>query len=576
MADRIGQQLGNYRLLSLLGRGGFAEVYLGEHVYLKTRAAVKLLQTRLSGSEDMEGFLKEAQTVASLSHPNIVRILDFGVDGETPFLVMDYAPNGTLRQRHRRGEPVPLPTVTQYVKQVAEALQYAHDEKLVHRDVKPENMLVGRRNEVLLSDFGIALVAQSSRYQSTQDVVGTVAYMSPEQIQGKPRPASDQYSLGVAVYEWLSGVRPFSGSFTELCTQHMFATVPSLREKIPTLSSEVEQVINTALTKDPKQRFGSVQAFANALQQASLSASSPASLAPTALSQEAQPGQSQVQVEHLQPQEQKALQTPQSLIAPQPITTPPPQSITAPPIPPTQYAAPPGVNPYPYPEYAPYQMQMVSQSAVFPAYGKKENGWTLGKWQLLAMGVGTLIYFLLEFALDKLLLVGYNGLLFNPIGNLLYLPSLYDFVAGLILLVPLFCGARFGPWVGLVVALVGSLPADLFAFGGGVLAGYYWTEYLFWPLLGFLPGIAFVIAKSQTRAKSQVLIGFGVLMGFIALLSNSLLLAAVLSAVSGGGGGLNYLQSFTALFLSTIGDLFILAVALVLSERIVNSNRKRT
>src|SRR5437660_5304196 len=108
-------------------------------------------------------------------------------------------------------------------------------------------MLVGERNEVLLSDFGIALVVQSSGHQSTQEVIGTVAYMSPEQIQGKPRPSSDQYSLAIVVYEWLCGDRPFHGSLTELCTQHMFASPPPLREKIPMMRPAVEQVVMTAL-----------------------------------------------------------------------------------------------------------------------------------------------------------------------------------------------------------------------------------------------------------------------------------------------------------------------------------------
>lgn len=269
MADRIGQRLGNYRLTSLLGQGGFAEVYLGEHVYLETPAAIKVLHNRLTGSEDLTTFLDEARMVAHLSHEHIVRVLDFGVGSETPFLTMDYAPGGTLRQRHKRGERVPVATIAQYVEQVADALQYAHDEKVIHRDIKPENMLVGPRQKILLSDFGIALIAQSSRYQSTQEVIGTAAYMAPEQIQGKPRPASDQYSLGIVVYEWLCGARPFSGSFTELCTQHLFAPVPPLREKVPTLSPEVEQVVTTALAKDPKERFGSVQAFATALEAAS-------------------------------------------------------------------------------------------------------------------------------------------------------------------------------------------------------------------------------------------------------------------------------------------------------------------
>jgi len=268
MLSRVGQQLGNYRLVRLLGSGGFAQVYLGEHVLLHTQAAIKVLQTQIAAS-DRDNFLTEAQTIAHLEHPHIVRVLDFDVAEGIPFLVMSYAPNGTLRQRHPKGTQLPLPTIITYVKQLANALQYAHDEKLIHRDVKPENMLVGRRNEVLLSDFGIALIAQSSRFQSTQDVIGTVAYMAPEQIQGKPRPASDQYSLAIVVYEWLCGDRPFSGSFTELCTQHMYATPAPLHEKVPTIPPGVEYVVLTALAKDPRQRFASVQVFATAFEQAS-------------------------------------------------------------------------------------------------------------------------------------------------------------------------------------------------------------------------------------------------------------------------------------------------------------------
>ncbi|HEY5002369.1 MAG TPA: protein kinase [Ktedonobacteraceae bacterium] len=270
--DRIGQQLGNYTITQLLGQGGFADVYLGEHIYLKSQAAVKVLQARLSGADDMDSFLKEAQTIARLFHPHIIRIMDFGVAAETPYLVMDYAPKGTLRQKHPRGTPVPLTTVVSYVKQIADALQYAHDEvRLIHRDIKPENMLIGRRDEIVLSDFGIALVAQSSRYQGTQDVIGTVAYMAPEQIQGKPRAASDQYSLAVVVYEWLTGDRPFHGSFTEMCTQHIFAPPPPLREKAPSLPHHIDLVVMQALAKDPQQRFENIQAFANALEQVSLS-----------------------------------------------------------------------------------------------------------------------------------------------------------------------------------------------------------------------------------------------------------------------------------------------------------------
>ena len=266
MTDRSGEQLGNYRIIRLLGKGGFAEVYLGEHIFLKTQVAIKVLRTQLMSS-DMEDFLREARTIARLRHANIVRVLEFGIEDKTPFLAMDYAPNGTLRQLHPKGSILSIATIVPYARQVASALQHAHDEKLIHRDIKPENMLLGGQNEVLLSDFGIAMVAESSRYQSTQEVVGTVAYMAPEQVQGMPRPASDQYSLAIVVYEWLSGTRPFQGSFTELCTQHLYASPQPLRERVPTIAPEVERAVSKALAKDPHQRFSSIQAFANALEE---------------------------------------------------------------------------------------------------------------------------------------------------------------------------------------------------------------------------------------------------------------------------------------------------------------------
>src|SRR6266536_2957316 len=276
MADRVGEQLGNYRLVRLLGQGGFAEVYLGEHIYLGTAAAIKVLYAKLA-SDDFEHFRKEARTIARLVHPHIVRVLDYGIEGTTPFLVVDYAPNGTLRTRHPKGVPVPLPTVVSYVTQIAEALQYAHDQKVIHRDGKPENVLFGRRNEVLLSDFGIALVAMTTNYRSTQgmqDMAGTIAYMAPEQIQAQAETASDQYSLAVVTYELLSGARPFQGAFTEVAVKHTLVPPPSLREKLPMISADVEAVEMKALAKDPKQRFVDVQTFAAALEEASRNASS--------------------------------------------------------------------------------------------------------------------------------------------------------------------------------------------------------------------------------------------------------------------------------------------------------------
>ncbi|HZR38913.1 MAG TPA: serine/threonine-protein kinase, partial [Ktedonobacteraceae bacterium] len=270
MQDRSAQQLGNYRLLHLLGSGGFADVYLAEHVYLKTQVAVKVLHTRLL-ERDAQKFLNEARTVAHLQHPHIVRVLEYGVQDTHAFLVMDYAPHGTLRERYPEGMPQPLATVLPVVKQMSSALQYAHDQQLIHRDVKPENMLVGRDQVIWLSDFGLAIVARSTLTQSRQEAFGTIAYMAPEQIRGRPRPASDQYALAAVVYEWLCGSPPFDGdSAITLAFQHISEPPPSPRSRVGTISSAIEAILLRALAKDPHARFASIQEFAQALEDASL------------------------------------------------------------------------------------------------------------------------------------------------------------------------------------------------------------------------------------------------------------------------------------------------------------------
>ncbi len=261
MVDRINQQMGNYRLLRLLGRGGFAEVYLGEHLRLNEMVAIKVLHTELQ-EDDIKNFQREAQTVATLKHPHIIRVRDFDIRNGVPFLVMDYASNGSLKQRHKNNVPLPLSVITSYIEQVAGALQYAHERKIIHRDVKPDNMLIDENDQIMLSDFGIAAMAHNTSSQRMEFVMGTIAYMAPEQIRGFPRSASDQYALGIITYEWLCGQKPFRGSFTEIAAQHTSAPPPSLRQRLPTLSMEVEQVIIKALAKDPGERFNTIEEFA--------------------------------------------------------------------------------------------------------------------------------------------------------------------------------------------------------------------------------------------------------------------------------------------------------------------------
>jgi WD40 repeat protein len=270
MADRVGQQLGNYRLVRLLGRGGFAEVYLGQHVHLASKqAAIKILQLF---DVDARKFQEEAETTEKLVHPHIVRLLDFDIEQGTPFLVLDYAPGGSLRTRHPKGSMVSLARVGEYLKEIAPALQYAHDQHILHRDMKPDNLLIGRQGDLLLSDFGIAVITQTGRTSISfaYGIGGTPYYMAPETYQGRPEKASDQYALAVVVYEWLCGSVPFSeGNFIQVGYQHAHEPVPPLCSKNPTIPAAIETVVLKALSKEPKDRFGSVQAFANALEQAS-------------------------------------------------------------------------------------------------------------------------------------------------------------------------------------------------------------------------------------------------------------------------------------------------------------------
>jgi hypothetical protein len=301
--------------------------------------------------------------------------------------------------------------------------------------------------------------------------------MSPEQIQGKPRPASDQYSLGVIVYEWLSGDRPFRGSFTELCTQHMFAPPPPLREKISGIAPDVEHVVMTALAKEPKQRFGSIQAFANALEQASQSVSPQANIAtvqPTNMPP-AQPERSPL------PPLARPVEIQQV-----PLTDNTPY--TPSPLPPTAYAPPPV-----YPRLE----QNAPQGPGFPPSQpgsiqnrQKMSAWGINKRQLIAIVLGTVTYAIIEYLLDELI----SASLFNPIGNLPYLPSPGNVLYGISIIIPLFLGAEFGVWAGVISILAGSLLGDAFA---AIISATFWYIYLSLAISGFFSGLTLLRPNSK-------------------------------------------------------------------------------
>ncbi len=259
MSDRTGEQFGLYRLVRFIEAGSFGEVYEGKHPR-RGQVALKLLKMRLDES-GLRHFLNDVRAVL-LHHPQIIEIVDFGVQGKTPYLAMPYLSNGSMRARHPRGARLPLHIVVNYVQQIASALQYAHDEGIIHRDVKPENVLLGPGGQLVLTDFGIAVVFDQSRTHQTVDFAGTPDYASPEQFLTRPGPASDQYALGTMAYEWLIGDVPFHAeNWMALGMKKVQQPAP----RLPSVPVVVEQVVLRALATDPKCRFSSVRAFAEAL-----------------------------------------------------------------------------------------------------------------------------------------------------------------------------------------------------------------------------------------------------------------------------------------------------------------------
>jgi eukaryotic-like serine/threonine-protein kinase len=263
MMNLVGQEVDHYKLLRLLGQGSSAHVYLGEHKHHHSYAAVKISSTMTRWK--MRGN-NEVSILSHVTHPHIVRMHKHGTEDNVQFLVMDLATQGTLLDL--LAQNVPISKVTTYVKQIASALQHLHVRHIIHRDIKPTNILIESSGNVILADFELA-----TDYRNCQSTVATPAYAAPEQIQGQPCPASDQYALGVIVYQWLCGELPFRGTLAEMADKHRNVPPPSLRYKSPMLPYAVEQVLLTALSKDPKSRFADIQTFAEALQQTCLSSS---------------------------------------------------------------------------------------------------------------------------------------------------------------------------------------------------------------------------------------------------------------------------------------------------------------
>ncbi|HEY7416380.1 MAG TPA: protein kinase [Ktedonobacteraceae bacterium] len=264
----IGQVFGAYRLTTLLGRGAYTEVYLGEHTRIQRQAVLKLLTLPLP-PWGWTAFQQTCTQSSKLVHPGIVPLLDFDQQDGTVFLVQEYLPTGSLGHHYAPGTRVPLQQVADWVQWVAEALSYAHSRQVLHLGLKPSNLLLVEQQEVMVSDFGLAAFARPLLSTQLSMTVESVAYLAPEQLQGQAGPASDQYALAVCAYQWLRGALPFQGETSAIIAGHLASPPPPLRPDLPELPAEVEQVLLTALRKQPTERFSSMQAFAHAFTQAS-------------------------------------------------------------------------------------------------------------------------------------------------------------------------------------------------------------------------------------------------------------------------------------------------------------------
>lgn len=260
MDTLVGYKLGKYQLETLVGRGGMATVYRAHDTSLNRAVAIKVLDPGLAvDPRAVERFKREAVTSANLEHPNIVCVYDVQQEGHIYYIAMRFVQGHTLRDILQDNGPLPLGAVVNVITPLAQALQYAHLHGVIHRDVKPGNILVEPDGSVLLTDFGIARAADNAQsgLTATGLVMGTADYLAPEQISGRPaEPRSDIYSLGVVLYEMLTGVTPFAGENTaSILYRQVHDNPPSLRSMNPRLPIELQPVMDRVLAKNPSSRY---------------------------------------------------------------------------------------------------------------------------------------------------------------------------------------------------------------------------------------------------------------------------------------------------------------------------------
>jgi serine/threonine protein kinase len=264
-APMIGTLLsGRYRLESKLGSGGMSTVYLAVDETLGRNVAVKVLHREISDQPDqLERFRREARAVARLSHPNLVGVIDAGEDGGHPYIVFEYVPGETLKQRIASQGRLPLDEATAYAIEIGRGLASAHVARLIHRDVKPQNVLIDSDGRAKVTDFGIARSLEVHGLTATGRVLGTTDYVSPEQAMGRDAdPATDVYSLGIVLYEMLTGDVPFTAETqVGVAMKHVNDPMPDVRARRPEVSAALAAAVDRSTAKDPRDRYADMNDF---------------------------------------------------------------------------------------------------------------------------------------------------------------------------------------------------------------------------------------------------------------------------------------------------------------------------
>lgn len=272
----IGAFFGNYQITAEIACGGLGCVYQAQHAFLPRTAALKLLRPeRLQSRVTRDKFLQEARLLDQLSHPHILPIYEFGIEDGLPYLAMEYAPGGSLRNllRQRPARPLPLKKASLILSQIGKALYYAHQRGVIHRDLKPENILLRRRDDALLADFGIAIRQTTATLEQRADVSGTPAYMPPEAFRGNISRRSDQYSLACIAYELVTGRKPFTAPDTlSMAVKHLQERPAPPTRLNASLPPQVDAIILRGLEKRRVNRYPDVLAFIEELSATLLSA----------------------------------------------------------------------------------------------------------------------------------------------------------------------------------------------------------------------------------------------------------------------------------------------------------------